>query len=348
MVLPYQRAGLTLAKGQANDTALVRALQHDLRQLGYLHRGIDGAFGDGTVRAIRSLRYDLMHNGGTGRDGKAPVAVTSYNRGRLTAQITDVLDQNLADCIADMLADPDFPPLPHSATAASDNARAITAIAAAHSTVAPTPFMLAIVLQESTGLHFSVPRNQDQDDFVIIGLDHAKDAPPDQITSRGYGIGQYTLFHHPPSTSEVQRCIVDPVGSVALAYTTLHDKIALAIPSPDRQTEHPQQQFRPCRYAASDPRYLRDCTACTRATRKLDIQPGTPFYLGSDGTYQPTKYHPTATYSGVPDRADFPCDWPYAVRRYNGDGPDSYHYQAEVLLRLLNLPTPSPAAAPQN
>lgn len=103
MVLPYQRAGLTLANGQANDATLVRALQHDLRQLGYLRRGIDGAFGDGTVRAIRALRYDLIHNGGTGKDGKAPVAVTSYNRGRLTAPITDVLDQNLAGCIADML-----------------------------------------------------------------------------------------------------------------------------------------------------------------------------------------------------------------------------------------------------
>jgi hypothetical protein len=28
--------------------------------------------------------------------------------------------------------------------------------------------------------------------------------------------------------------------------------------------------------------------------------------------------------------------WPYAVRRYNGAGVNSYHYQAQVLLRVLN------------
>ena len=27
---------------------------------------------------------------------------------------------------------------------------------------------------------------------------------------------------------------------------------------------------------------------------------------------------------------------PYAVRRYNGSGVNSYHYQAQVLLRVLN------------
>jgi hypothetical protein len=37
----------------------------------------------------------------------------------------------------------------------------------------------------------------------------------------------------------------------------------------------------------------------------------------------------------VPDRADFQCDWPYAVRRYNGGGPNSFNYQAIILLNLL-------------
>jgi hypothetical protein len=38
----------------------------------------------------------------------------------------------------------------------------------------------------------------------------------------------------------------------------------------------------------------------------------------------------------VPDRKQFGCDWPYAARRYNGSGVNSYHYQAQVLLRILN------------
>jgi hypothetical protein len=346
MAPAYQTLGLILAQSRPNDPILVRALQHDLRRLGYLRRGIDGVFGSGTTRAIRALRYDLLHNDGRGRDGSAPVAVNSYNRNRVAAPITDMLDEALAACIGDMLDDAALPSLPFSNDPARDNSRAIAAIAGAHSAVAPTPFVLAIVLQESNGLHFAVPRGADQDDFVIVGLDHASDAPPDQITSRGYGIGQYTLFHHPPSQSEIQRFIAEPIGNTNLVYRTLHDKVAVAVPSPDRQAEHPRQPVRLCRYAASDPRYLSDCVACTRQVRRLDINPGTPLYLGAPETYQPTQYHPSATYHNVPDRADFPCDWPYAVRRYNGDGVDSYHYQAQVLPRLLNLPAMTGTAAP--
>jgi peptidoglycan hydrolase-like protein with peptidoglycan-binding domain len=338
MVLPYQQPGLTLGQKQTNDPSLVRALQHDLRQLGYLRRNIDGVFGSGTARAVGALRYDLLHNDGTGADGNAPVAVRSYNNGRVAAPITGALDQGLADCIADMLADPACPTLPFSATAAADNIRAVTAIAGQHSAVAPTPFLLAIVLQESNGLHFVVSTNANQDNFVVVGLDQATGAPPEQITSRGYGIGQYTLHHHPPTPTEIRRFIADPVGSVSLAYTVLREKLALAVKSPDRQAEHPGLPLRLCRFAQTDPRFQTDCLACARNAHKVDISTGTPFYPGATETYQPTRYHAAAAYSAVPDRADFGCDWPYAVRRYNGDGIDSYHYQAEVLPRLLNLP----------
>ena len=75
MVTVYQKPGLILAQSHSNDVTLVRALQYDLRQVGYLRRGIDGVFGDGTVRAIRALRHDLLYNEGHGRDGNAPVAV---------------------------------------------------------------------------------------------------------------------------------------------------------------------------------------------------------------------------------------------------------------------------------
>ena len=40
----------------------------------------------------------------------------------------------------------------------------------------------------------------------------------------------------------------------------------------------------------------------------------------------------------VPARATLGCDWPYAVRRYNGGGVNSYHYQYEVLQRLVRPP----------
>jgi len=82
---------------------------------------------------------------------------------------------------------------------------------------------------------------------------------------------------------------------------------------------------------------MRDCQACLRRTRLADIIAGvTPLYPGSRTAYTPTSCHPEKSYGGVPDRKEIGCDWPYAVRRYNGGGADSYHYQTQVLLRVLN------------
>jgi len=59
-----------------------------------------------------------------------------------------------------------------------------------------------------------VPHGPDQDAFVTIGLDRNNPARPDEITSRGYGLGQRTLFHHPPTAAEVRDFIQDPVNNV--------------------------------------------------------------------------------------------------------------------------------------
>jgi hypothetical protein len=53
--------------------------------------------------------------------------------------------------------------------------------------------------------------------------------------------------------------------------------------------------------------------------------------------YDNTQYHKQASYGNVPLRKAIPCDWPYAVRRYNGSGVNSYDYQAEVLLKVLSV-----------
>jgi len=348
MPLAYRNAGLS--QGKSQDAALVRALQQDLRSLGYLYRGIDGEFGAGTVQAVRRLQFDLMQNDGssTNNNGPAPVALTSFNQG-VTA-VTGVVDAALADSIEAALADPRVPRLPRSDDPVAANRAAMDAVADIRSATAPTPYLLAIFRQESSGQHFAVPSGrQDSDTFVTVGLDH-NGPSPDQVTSRGYGLGQYTLFHHPPSTDEVRDFIADPVRNVQKAFAELRDKFDNFIAGPastadDRQAEHPRLSLRLCRYASGDARYMRACKDCAIEAGKVDIGPGTPLYHGSSQTYGQAKYYSNPSYTGVPDRAAFLCDWPYAVRRYNGSGPDSFNYQAKILTNLLSEPDIAPGAS---
>ena len=347
MPLVYQQSGLSLGLNSAASD-LVRALQKDLRALGYLKQCIDGSFGNGTQAAIRALQYDLInHHGQAGSDGAPPVAIANYNRpapggGPAVTTITGVLDQALAGCIERLLADASFPQIPSSADPASANTQALQTIRNIASQIAPSPFIAAMIVQESSGQHFRVPSSRDADNFVVVGLD--TNGAPDQITSRGYGIGQYTIFHHPPQVAEVNDFILDPARNVQKAFRELRDKFDnfilssnVAIRADDRLAEHPSLPLRLCKYSdPNDPRYMRDCRACAVAARKIDIRPGMAFYPGYTGPgYQADHYYPSASYDGVPDRADFLCDWPYAARRYNGSGNDSFHYQARILSNLL-------------
>lgn len=345
MSLPYQQPGLTLARAKQNDANLVRALQQDLRALGYLRGSIDGAFGEGTEQAVRALQFDLLNNRGASRggDGSAPVAIADFNLidgVRQVAAVTGVADQALVGCIAALLGDARVPKLPNAADPASENAKAAAAIAQIRNGIAPSPFVLAILRQESGVRHFCVPAGANADNYIVVGFDHAVAANTDEITSRGYGVGQYTLFHHPPRAEEVADLMRDPVQNVSRAYAELRDKFDRFVAGPadraeDRTAEHPLLPLRVCKYAPDDARYLADCRNCALATRKVNIAPGMPCCAGSASSYRTDQYYGTASYQGVPDRADFPCDWPYAVRRYNGAGQDSYHYQTRVLLNLL-------------
>jgi len=345
MNLPYQQPGLTLARSAQNNAALVKALQSDLRALGYLRGVIDGAFGDGTEKAVRALQFDLLNNRGDSRggDGAAPVAMTDFNAAGGSSQVTGVtgiVDQPLVSCLAALLADERVPKLPNAIDPVAENAKVAVEVAQIRNGIAPSPFVLAILRQESGVRHFCVPAGANADNFIVVGFDHQTGANADQITSRGYGVGQYTLFHHPPRAEEVTDLMRDPVRNVSRAYSELREKFDGFVTGPashadDRVAEHPLLPLRLCKYAPTDARYLADCRNCALNARKVNIAAGTPVCAGSSTTYHVDQYYGSASYSGVPDRADFACDWPYAVRRYNGAGVDSYHYQTRVLLNLL-------------
>lgn len=231
MASAYRTAGL--AQGSAANHELVRALQRDLRALGYLRQGIDGNFGPGTRLAVCRLQHDLLHNDGssTAGDGDAPCAVQGFNAGRVVSP-DGIVSEGLADCIADLLAADAYPKLPSAADAAAANAAAVQLITNAPSTVAPTPFMLAMFRQESNLQHYRVPTGTSSDNFVTLGLDTKFPAQENRVTSRGYGLGQFTIFHHPPRPAEVSDFIVDPVRNVATAHAEFREKFDHFVASP--------------------------------------------------------------------------------------------------------------------
>lgn len=140
---PYVKSGLVISRGH-HDKTEVKALQYALRALGYLRRGIDGAFGRGTEAAVRALQIDLMKNTGQGSDGDAPVSVLNYNLGRVD-EVTGNVDQGLARCIADMMADQNFPKIPASANPKKENKRIVEQLRTMDSTTVPMPYLIAIL-----------------------------------------------------------------------------------------------------------------------------------------------------------------------------------------------------------
>jgi len=199
-----KRIATKISKGSREDVA---NLQRDLRRLGYLQSGIDGHFGKVTESAVRALQYDLLHNSGRGPDGVAPVSVSTYNRSRVTA-ITGPSMSILRFVSGKMIEDEAFTKIPCSPKPREENAAIVASLSALDTVEVPVPFLVAILQQESGLRHYREPSPGNADAFLLVGLDR-KRLSGSAITSRGYGIGQHTLFHHPPSQKEVNTLMLD-------------------------------------------------------------------------------------------------------------------------------------------
>ena len=342
----YNKSGLILKRGSSSASKMqIKDLQRDLRQLGYLYRWIDSGFGLGTERAVKALQYDLLNYQGqsTRNDGEAPVAVADYNQGRVT-DVNGIVNQNLVQCISDMLDDAKYPKLPFAENPQEANDEVIQQLDALRSSQVSIPFLKAIFKQESNLKHFYVPRGRDDDSYIVVGMD-INAGEKHVITSRGYGLGQFTLFHHPPTKSEIKNFMVAIEGNISKAIAELKDKFENFVTGPpggrraDDRFADGRTRKEPiiCQYDENDSRHLTDCKNCAQNVNKQNIVADkTPYYKGSKNKFQKTKYH-EGSFEDVPARKDFPCDWPYAMRRYNGSGVNSYNYQARVLKRLANL-----------
>jgi hypothetical protein len=195
-------------------------------------------------------------------------------------------------------------------------------------------------------MHFAVPAQQsgDEDSFIVLGTDrNAGDRHV--ITSRGYGAGQYTLFHHPPRPEDVTGVMLDPVKNVQRAARELREKFDRFVVGPDSRADDriaeigtsQARALRECRFAPGDPRRMRDCVTCVAAAGTRTVSPGLPVHAGASTRWAPVPELYSMPTFAMPARERLGCDWPYAVRRYNGGGLKSYHYQARVLRNLLTV-----------
>jgi len=242
---------------------VVEDLQRDLRALGYYDGEISGVWAASLDSAIRAVRYDLTHP-------DLAIGASAYNRGRLVAPspITGEagVEPALADCIAVMSDDANFLKLPRSDNAAIDNLRAWEQVKSARDGATPTPFVVAILAHLAGGRHFQTPTATNRDGFITVRLDRDDPAANARITSRGYGIGRYTLSHHPPTKGEINGGLFDPASAAGLAFARLRDVFSHRVISTDesvraadRFAERPLSPLRTCKYARLDPRFLADC-----------------------------------------------------------------------------------------
>jgi peptidoglycan hydrolase-like protein with peptidoglycan-binding domain len=337
MSISFVKSGLVLQKGMTGSQE-VRDLQEALRQLGYLRGGVDGNFGSGTETGVKALQFDLLSNAGKGNDGNAPVAMTSYNKGRVAA-VSGVCDQDTAGCLADILGDPGFIRLPVAADPVAANKQVVKQIATAKSTTVPMRFIAAILKQESDLKHYD-----ERDKVITLGLDNNNKQATFAITSRGYGAGQFTIFHHPPRQDEVDDFMNDVDKNLDKAKKELREKFDKFVNGPastadDRIAEIGSVPMRLCKYDKADPRFLTDCRKCAIDAGSRDIVADvTPWFPGSNRVYTTDgSVYPSANYPNTPKREAIGCDWPYAVRRYNGGGINSFHYQARVIRNVRDL-----------
>src|SRR5512138_1903412 len=140
MPLPYEVPGLRLFRGTEASPVIVKELQRDLRRLGYLASGIDGAFGRATEQAVKALQHDLLYDCASGDDGHAPVKIRDYNESRVSAE-NGVVDQGLAAAMSDMLGDERFTKVPSSPDPVFENRRIVNQLEAIESTEVPVPFL---------------------------------------------------------------------------------------------------------------------------------------------------------------------------------------------------------------
>ncbi|MFH1562211.1 MAG: peptidoglycan-binding protein [Nitrospirota bacterium] len=301
----------------------VYRLQTALKRLGFLGHNdikqVNGNFGKGgyTERAIRALQYDLINKRIRGKD---------WNQGRIK-EVNGIVDQNLALIIKTMLgaSDEEFFKVPYTKDRNEANKKAIQLLDEQENKIisqsVPPTFIKAILKQETGMAHYDV------DGFVYIGCDEV--SPLYVYKSRGWGMGQYTITHHPPTLKEADEFINNPVNNVDKAVKELREKFDRYIVSnslkqcaDERIKIRGKSSLIECKYKKDSPMYIKDCMNCVKNAKR------------EDEYYGELKWH-KSTHKNVPVWSDIPCDWPVAIRRYNGSGPNSYAYRAEVLWQIL-------------
>jgi len=271
--------------------------------------------------AVKSLKWELINNRSLSRFG-------NYSA------VNDTVTNALVVTMESMVQDPEIGVVYGTKDYEGANSKVELRIKGFSSEEFPQPLMGAI-LYEETGLRWFRP-----DGYPTIGLDFNDKSNPERITSRGFFVSQRTLFKYPVDQSRIDS--MDSLDEDLNFFSRhLENKYKKYIVSSKpsvrddlRLESFSKSELRGCKYSPDDSKYMIDCKNCVEGLKRRDYPLGVRLAKGSSWKLRKTRYHKRDGYKNMPDFKEFPCDYLFAIRRYNGGGINSFHYLMQVLEHL--------------
>ncbi len=274
--------------------------------------------------AVKSVKHDLVNT---------PFLESNFNNGKISS-VDDRIDLAFVSILEDMRNDSRVGVVYRVGGFDRENSLIRGSLDSFNTEYFPVPLSKAI-LYEETGLKW-----YRKDGYPTVGLDYNDKKISHRITSRGLFLSQRTFFSYPIQQSEL-----DGFNSLDtdMRFFSSHLRskynnfvVSNKVASRDdlRHFSFGGSKLRGCKYDSSDARYMKDCKNCVFSLNKRTYVEGDRLAKGSGWKFRKTKYHRRDVYKSMPDFKEFPCDYLFAIRRYNGGGINSFHYLMQVLEHL--------------
>lgn len=280
---------------------------------------------DDVKKGIKALQFELRNN-------------PSLSHFGYEGKIDGVESPELLNIVEKMWEDPSIPVVSKVNNPDQANDQISSIMKTSLSKVFPNPLALAVLKQET---HWKWFRS---DGYPTVGLDFNNKSQPYVITSRGLFLSQRTIFNYPfpqeslDSFDSVSEDLKFVINALDLKYKRYVVSADVRARDDLRFKSFGDQPLRGCKYEQSDERFMKDCKNCVWSGKLKDYKEGKSLIdVPGKWVLKPSIYHRNKDYLGYPDYEDFPCDYVYAIRRYNGSGVNSFHYLMRVLDHLRKI-----------